>query len=81
MIIFLESLRSRGAKTITKPFNVPDGDEDTWSAIATKEFDANAKAHYALLQALNNDDIARVIHCKSAHEIWSHLMSHTKGHY
>jgi len=36
---------------------------------ATKEFDANARAHYALLQALNDNDIARVIHCKSAHEI------------
>ena len=56
---------------MTKPFSVPDGDEDTWSEIATKKFDAtaNEKAYYALLQALNDDDIARVIHCKSAHEI------------
>jgi len=23
---------------------------------------------------LNNDDIARVIHCKSIYEIWSHLV-------
>ena len=44
------------------------------SDTASKKFDANAKAHYALLQALNNDDIARVIHCKSAYEIWSHLV-------
>ena len=42
--------------------------------IATKKFDANAKAHYALLQALNDDDIARIIHCKSTYEIWSHLV-------
>jgi len=63
---------------VTKPFNVPDGDEDTWSEIATKEFDANTKAYYALLQALNNDDISRDIHCKSAHEIWSHTC-HTRG--
>ena len=70
MIVFLQSLRSQVAKPVTKPFNVPDGDEDTWSKIATKEFDVNAKAHYALLQALNNDDIARVIYCKSTHEIW-----------
>ena len=55
---------------MTKPFSVPLGDEDTWSDIATKEFDANARAHYALLQALNDDDIARVIHCKSAYESW-----------
>jgi len=41
---------------VTKPFSVPVGDEDTWSDIAIKEFDANAKAHYALLQVLNDDD-------------------------
>ena len=54
---------------MTKPFSVPTGDEDTWSDIATKEFDANAKAHYVLLQTLNDNDIARVIHCKSAYKI------------
>ena len=42
---------------MTKLFSVPIGDEDTWSDIAIKEFDANAKAHYALLQALNDDDM------------------------
>ena len=42
----LQSLGSRAAKTVTRPFSVPIGDEDTWSDIATKEFDANAKAHY-----------------------------------
>ena len=47
---------------MTKPFSVPDGDEDTWSEIVAKKFDANTKAHYALLQVLNNDDIARVGH-------------------
>jgi len=47
---------------VTKPFSVPIGDDDTWSDIATREFDANAKAHYALFQVLNDDDIARVIH-------------------
>ena len=65
MTVFLQSLGSRVAKTVTKPFSVPDGDEDAWFDIATKEFNANAKAHYALLQALNNDDdIVRVIYCK-----------------
>ena len=54
---------------MTKPFNVPDGDEDTWSKIAIKKFDAKAKTHYVLLQSLNDDDIARVIHCKSTDEI------------
>jgi len=42
------------------------------------EFDANAEAHYALLQALN-DDISRVINCKFAYEIWSHLVVTHEG--
>jgi len=70
MTVFLQSVGSWVAKVVTKPFSVPAGDEDTWSDFATKEFDTNAKAHYALLQALNDDDI----HCKSAYEIWSHLV-------
>ena len=74
MIVFLQSLEIRVAKSVTKPFSVPIGDEDTWSDIVTKEFDANAKVHYVLLQALNDNDIARVIHCKSAYEIWTHLV-------
>ena len=69
MIVFLQSLGSRIAKAVTKPFSAPTDDEFTWSEIETKKFDANARAHYALLQALNDDDISRVIHCKSAHEI------------
>ena len=66
MIVFLQSLRSRIAKEVTKPFSVPDSDEATWFKIVTKKFDANAKGYYALLQVLNDDDITRVIHCKSA---------------
>jgi len=49
MTVFLQSLGSWVAKAITKPFSLPLGDEDTWSGIAIKEFDANAKAHYALI--------------------------------
>ena len=64
---------------MTKSLSVPIGDENTWKNIATKEFDANVKTHYALLQALNDDYIARVIHCKSAYEIWSHLVVAQKG--
>jgi len=48
MTKFLQSLESRVAKAVTKPFSVLDGDEDTWSEIVTKEFGVNAKAHYAL---------------------------------
>ena len=43
MIVFLQPLGSRVAKAVTKPFSVPSGDEYTWSDIATKEFDANAR--------------------------------------
>jgi len=71
MNVFLQSLGSRVAKAVTKPFSIPIGDEDTGFNIATKEFDANAKAHYTLLQVLNDDNIARVIHCKSVYEIWT----------
>jgi len=39
IIVFLQSLKSRVAKTVTKSFSVPDGDEATWSKIVTKEFD------------------------------------------
>ena len=64
---------------MTKPFKLPNGDEDTWSKITNKKFDANAKAYYVLLQALNDDDIAMVIHCKSVNEIWSRLVVIHKG--
>jgi len=79
MTVFWQSLGCRVAKAVTKPFRVPDSDEDTWSDVATKEFDANSRAHYALLQALNDDDIGRVIHYKFAHEIWSHLVVTHEG--
>ena len=69
MTVFLQFLGSRITKVVTRPFSVLIGDENTWSDIATKEFDANGKAHCIFLQALNDDDIARVIHCKSAFEI------------
>jgi len=64
---------------VTKPFSVPAGYEDTWSDTTTKEFDPNAKIQYALLQALNDHDIARVIHCKSTYGIWSHLIVTHEG--
>ena len=34
--VFLQSLGSRVAKVVTKPFSVPPGDESTWSEIETK---------------------------------------------
>ena len=79
MIVLLQSFGSRVAKTVTKLFSFPNDDEDTWSDVAIKEFDANAKAHYVLLQTLNDDNIARVIHYKFIYEIWSHLVITHKG--
>ena len=79
MTVFLQALGSQVTKAVTKPFSLPDGDDDTWSEIANNKFYANAKAHYALLQALNDDDIGMVIHCKSAYEIWSHLVVTQEG--
>ena len=79
MTVFLQSLESWVAKAVTKPFIVPIGDDNTRFDNATKEFDANTKAYYAFLQALNDDDIARVIHCKSAYEIWTHLVVTHEG--
>jgi len=79
MTVFLQSLGSRVAKAVTKPFSVPVSDDDTWSDIAIKEFDTNAKAHYALLKVLNDDDIARVIHCKYVYEIWSYSVVTYEG--
>ena len=79
MTVFLHSLESRVAKAMTKLFSLPDGDEVTWSEITIKESNANAKAHYALLQGLNDNNIASIIHCESAFEIWSHLVITQEG--
>ena len=75
---FLQSLDSLVAKSLTKPFSKPEGEENTWSEL-TQEFDANSKAQNALLLALNEDDLTRVIHCKSAYEIWQHLLVTHEG--
>ena len=54
MTVFLQSLGSQIAKAVTKPFSAPLGVEDTWFDIATKEFDANARAHYVGPAALHS---------------------------
>ena len=79
MTFFLQSLGSRIAKAITKSFIFLDGDDDTWSDTTVKEFKANVKAYCALLQALINDDISRVINCKFTDEIWSNLVVTYEG--
>ena len=74
MNLFLKSLGVRVAKAITKEFIEPHGDEDTWSKITTQDYEANAKAQYALTQALNDDDLSCVINCKFVYEVWNDLL-------
>ena len=69
MNLFLKSLGIRVAKAITKEFIEPHGDEDTWSEPTAKDYKANAKAQYALTQALNDNDFSRVIIYKFAYEV------------
>jgi len=67
MNLFLKSLRVRVAKAITKEFVEPHSDENTWSEATAKDYEANAKAQYALTQVLNDDDLSCVINCKSTY--------------
>ena len=64
---------------MTKPFIRPESEEHTWSELTSKEYEANSKAQNSLLTALNEDDLTRVIHCKSAYEIWQHLLVTHEG--
>jgi len=52
MMVFLQSLVSQVAKAVTKHFSVPDGDDDTWFEIATKEFNANASSSLCIASNL-----------------------------
>ena len=69
MVLFLKSLEGRVAKVITKEFKEPQDDEDTLSEIETNKFDANFKDYYALMQALNDNDLSRVINCPCAYDL------------
>ena len=69
MNLFLKSLGVRVAKSITKEFIEPYSDENTWSEATAKDYEANAKAQYALTRALNEDDLSCIINCKSAYEV------------
>ena len=79
MNLFLKFLGVRVARAITKEFIESHGDEDTWSEATAKDYAANAKAQYALTQALNDDDLSRVINYKSTYEIWNDLIITHKG--
>jgi len=51
MNLFLKSLGVRVTKFITKEFVEPHDDESTWSEATAKDYEANARAQYALTQA------------------------------
>ena len=56
-----------------------EGDEDSWSEITVKEYNVNFKAHYALLQGLNDDDFSKII-IAHVHMIFSKFwLSHIKS--
>jgi len=44
LTIFLKSLGGRVAITTTKEFVEPHGDDDTWSDVIEKDYEANANA-------------------------------------
>ena len=79
MNLILKSLGVRVSKAITKKFVEPHGDEDTWSEATATDYEANAKAQYAITQAFNDDDLSRVINCKSAFEVWNDLIITHEG--
>ena len=75
----LKSLGYCVAKVIIKEYVEPYGDEDTWSDYTAKDYEANTKAQYALTQVLNDDDLSRVITCKSAYKVWNDLIITHEG--
>jgi len=79
MTLFPKSLGVRVAKAISKEFVEPHEDEKTWSEAVAKDYEAHAKAQYALTQVLNDDDLSYVINCKSAYEVWNNLIITHEG--
>ena len=69
MTLFLKSLELKVTKALTKEFIEPHDNEESWSEATVKDYEANIMAQYALTQALNDDDLSRVINCKSAYEV------------
>ena len=67
-------------KSITKDFvERAFGDNDTWSDSTIKEYEANVKASYTLMQELHDDDLAQVINCTLAYNIWRCLIITHEG--
>ena len=75
MSVFLKSLGRDIHLAIENEFKDPKEFDEA----ALKAYEANAKATYALMQALNDDDLSRIIYCKSAYEIWNSLITTHEG--
>ena len=72
MIFFLKSLGFDVFASITNAFDA--NISKSWSISAYSFFEANCKARFAILHALNNDDISCIAHCTSAFSMWSLLV-------
>jgi len=79
MTLFLKSLEFRVAKVVTKKLIEPHDNEDIWSEATAKNYETNAEAQYALTQALNDDNLSRVVYCKSIFEVWNDLIITHEG--
>ena len=54
MNIFLQSLGSLVAKSSTKPFSKPEGEDDTWSKLTSKEFVLAQRPSTLVLMMINS---------------------------
>jgi len=75
MSVFLKSMGRDVFLAIGTNFIEPE----VWADTYTKTYEANAKATYALMQALNDDDLGRIINCASAYDIWNTLIITHEG--
>ena len=75
MAIFLKSLGRDIFLATENEFKEPKEMDEK----ASKAYETNSKAMYALLQALNDDDLTRVIYCESAYSVWQTLITTHEG--
>ena len=64
---------------LLKEFVETHDDESTWSKATAKDYEANAKAQYALTRALTDDDLSHIINYKFAYEVWNDLIITHEG--
>ena len=77
MCFYLKSLGSEVWDSVRLGYTGAEGSTDDPSE--KRHADMNAKAHNALLSALSNSEMAKVINCTSAKEVWDRLQSMHEG--